>query len=423
MKLAIEPLVSLCDRKTHISVSGLPPFGKVKISSSMRLPWAKSLLYESFAWFTADSAGNVDLQKQKPDSGSYDFVDGMGLIASLRSRDKNAVKKIGRNLSVNESMFIDVTAECEQGKESTRMERRFMADGMKSLRISDEFVGELFYKEKSSNKTIVFLGGSGSGLSVNAPFACLLASHGFNVLSVPFFGEKGLPPHLSAIPLEYFERVFSWLEKNPITNCKEIEILCMSKGAEVGLILASRHPNITRVAAIAPHAYCFQGIGFKNESSWTYRGKSLPYIRGKWSTLIGHAIGCMFKNEPFTLTYCFKKWLNAAKNKESARIPVENANADFLFLVGKQNGIWNSYDGCVEIMNTLRKNNYPRKYDLVVYDDAGESFYAPYVIPIYETRLKLAPRLVLSQGGTFEGNAFAQRDAWEKIIAFFKSAG
>jgi hypothetical protein len=30
------------------------------------------------------------------------------------------------------------------------------------------------------------------------------------------------------------------------------------------------------------------------------------------------------------------------------------------------------------------------------------------------------PRLVLSMGGTLEGNAHARADAWEKTIEFFK---
>jgi hypothetical protein len=71
MKLQIQPLTALADKKVSISISGLPPLDKVKISASMRLPWAKDVLYESFAWFTADSTGHVDLSKQKPDSGTW----------------------------------------------------------------------------------------------------------------------------------------------------------------------------------------------------------------------------------------------------------------------------------------------------------------------------------------------------------------
>jgi hypothetical protein len=81
--------------------------------------------------------------------------------------------------------------------------------------------------------------------------------------------------------------------------------------------------------------------------------------------------------------------------------------------------MWNTYDGSVQIMNTLRKCNYPHRYDWIVYEDAGEPYYVPYVIPAGESSVKMAPRLVLSMGGTLEGNARARDDSWVKTIEFF----
>src|SRR4029077_19660471 len=97
MFLHIQPIVALCDQKIDICASDLPAHGKVKISVSLRLPWAKDVLYESAAWFTADADGKVDLSRQKPDSGSYDYVDSMGLIDSVRSWDPKALEKIAHN--------------------------------------------------------------------------------------------------------------------------------------------------------------------------------------------------------------------------------------------------------------------------------------------------------------------------------------
>lgn len=419
MKLDVQPRVALCDQKIEICISGLPAYGKVKISASMRLPWATSVLYESFGWFSADAMGAVDLSKQKPEpGGSYDFIDSMGLIVSMKSRDPKAIEKIGQGISVDNPLFIDIVAECGQERASARLERLFKSDDIHSLRISDEFVGELFYSDQPGNKTILWIGGSGSGLGVNAPVAALLASHGFNVLSLPFFGEKGLPAQLSEIPLEYFERVFAWLAKNPITSGKEINILGMSKGAEVALLLAARYPFISRVAAWAPHAYCFQGLAFKNESSWSYAGKPLPFIRLKNRWIFADAIGCFIQNKPFGFTHTYIKGLEAATNKEAARIKIENAQADLLLFTSKDCGMWNTYDGSVELMERLRACHYSHSYDLVVYEDAGEPYYAPYVIPAGESKLKMGPRLVLDMGGTLQGNAHAREDTWEKTIEF-----
>lgn len=84
MKLQVQPRIAIIDEKIDFCVTGLPPEDKIKITASMHFPWAVSEKYQSFAWFTADSNGSVDLSKQKPDSGTYDYIDSMGLIASLQ---------------------------------------------------------------------------------------------------------------------------------------------------------------------------------------------------------------------------------------------------------------------------------------------------------------------------------------------------
>jgi esterase/lipase len=419
MKLEIQPLMALCDQKINIQVSELPPFEKVKIMASMKLPWAKNLNYESFAFFTSDLNGNLDLSKQKPDSGDYDFVDSMGLIISLK-RTSGDLNDIVQNISVDSSIFINITVECGDDKASVKLERFFKLPEVKNLKITEEFVGEFFYTEYNNNKTILLLGGSGGSLNANLPIAAVLASHGFNVLTVAYFSEPGLPSHLSKIPLEYFEKIFTWLSNNCITHNKEIKVFGISKGGELAILLASRYPFITKVAAMAPHAYCFQGIAFKNVSSWTYEGEQLPFIRLKNRWVFANMIKCMIKNEPFGFTYTYKKGLNASKNKEAARIKIENAKADILLFATTQNNMWNTYDGCTQIMDTLRKTDYQHKYDLIVYEDAGEPFYVPYVLPATETTTKMAPRLILSMGGNLKGNTHAQADSWEKTIEFFK---
>jgi len=128
----------------------------------------------------------------------------------------------------------------------------------------------------------------------------------------------------------------------------------------------------------------------------------------KNSWLFGNILSCMIKNEPFGFTHTDKKGLDLAKNKEAARIKVENSHADIILFTSKDCNMWNTYDGSLEIMDMLRKIIYSHHYDLVVYEDAGE------------ISKKMAPRLVLSMGGTLRGNAHAKEDSWVKTIVFFK---
>src|SRR5690242_11830388 len=141
MKLQIQPLVTLVDQRVDICISELPPFSKVEIHASMCLPWAKDVSFESSAWFTADSTGRVDLSSQKPDAGSYDFIDSMGLIDSLKSPDPKAIEKLTQNISVDECFFIEIYAECGSDHANTRLERLFKTPDIKNEKITDEFVG------------------------------------------------------------------------------------------------------------------------------------------------------------------------------------------------------------------------------------------------------------------------------------------
>jgi pimeloyl-ACP methyl ester carboxylesterase len=422
MKLQIQPLTTLCDERINIRISDLPPFGKVKIRASMSFPWAKSVEYESYACFTADSSGNLDLSKQRPDSGSYDFIDSMGLILSL-NRVKGKFQDAMRNVSVNQSLFIDATAECGQDSSSVRVERILMSPELKSLKINDEFVGELFYTENSTNKTVIFLGGSSNeDLCTILPPSALLASHGFNVLALSFFGEKGLNSALAEVPLEYFEKVFAWLEKNPITHCKEIYVYGGSIGAVLALLLASRYPIITKVVAINPIAWCFQGLTLKRVSLWTYGGKSLPFVKFAWLSSFANIMSCFIQNKPFGFAYMYRKSLEVANNREAARIKVENSNADILLCGGQKDGWWDTHDACLTIMEELTRHNYQHTYEYITYENGGHACYAPFTIPVdeFSTPLKIAPRLVFSEGVTWEANAHMLEDSWEKAIEFFK---
>jgi hypothetical protein len=299
MKLHVEPLVALCDENLSIRVSQVPPQSKVRLSASLSFPWAKGVTYQSSAVFTADATGSVDLLRQKPDEGSYDFVDSMGLIVSMKSSDPKALEKIARNISIEQDLPINLSAECGAERANATLERLFNSPEIRKQRVSDGFVGEFFFGDDPDRLPVVWIGGSGSGLAINAVVAAPLASRGFNVLSLPFFGEPGLPKQLSRIPLEYFERALDWLMQHPAAAGKGLRVLAMSKGAEVALILASRCPSIRKVALWSPHAYCFQGIAYRDESSWTYQGKDLPYIRLKNRWVFGDMLSGFIRNRPF----------------------------------------------------------------------------------------------------------------------------
>ncbi|MBU5442928.1 acyl-CoA thioesterase/bile acid-CoA:amino acid N-acyltransferase family protein [Paenibacillus sp. MSJ-34] len=422
MKLHITPTIGLIDEKIAIQVAELPPGGKLKVTASMHFPWAASEKYESFAWFIADSNGHVDLSKQKPDSGTYDYIDSMGLIASLRKTSSGGAN-IARHISIDRSVMIDMVCECEQDRECVRLERLFLLPEVKRQQVADEFRGELFYTDNTNRNTIILLGGSDGERSALSLLAGPLASRGFHVLTVGYFNEEGLPAKLEEVPLEYFEKVFAWLKNNPLTRNGEIYVHGTSKGGELALLLASRYNVISKVAVSAPHAYCFQaldGLASGNlVSSWSYKGVSLPFIPVDNDIFYEHHRICLEQNKPFGFASTYKTSVERAANKEDARIKIENAHADLLFIAGCKDNVWNTYDACVELMDILEKHNYKYNYKLLAYEDLGHSLPIPYTIPLNETLNVKMGEGVFTCGGTLEGNCYGQSDSWRKTIEFF----
>ncbi|MFX9069660.1 hypothetical protein ABTN30_20420, partial [Acinetobacter baumannii] len=81
--------------------------------------------------------------------------------------------------------------------------RYLKAPDVTRIEIKEEngLVGTLFLPQsKNRLPLIITLSGSNGGFSENR--AKLLASNGFAVLALAYFGVPGLPPHLQEIPLE-----------------------------------------------------------------------------------------------------------------------------------------------------------------------------------------------------------------------------
>lgn len=143
--------------------------------------------------------------------------------------------------------------------------------------------GFRFVPKKKSHKGLVICYGGSEG-SPNFESAKRLAEEGYETFALFMFGMKNQEPTLTKIPLEQFEDVINYINKN-IKDNKPISVLGASKGAEYALNLACKYPEIDNLILISPSSYNFAGLDFKDYgSSWTYKGKQLPYIDTKKSS-------------------------------------------------------------------------------------------------------------------------------------------
>jgi pimeloyl-ACP methyl ester carboxylesterase len=224
----------------------------------------------------------------------------------------------------------------------------------------------LYQINGARRRVILCLGGSEGGL----PFASHedrlqpLLDLGHPVLCLAYFGVEGLPPSLEKIPLEYFERAFDWLSRQPdIIN--EYAIVGGSKGGELALLLASRYPQVKAVVASVPSHVVWQGIpnGFPKSalgSSWSYAGKDLPFVPLQFSLAL--MMGVM----TFRFRKAYEQSLRNQKRVAQASIPVEKIGAPVLLISGREDTMWPSTPMCEEIVNRLTANRFPFPYQHVV---------------------------------------------------------
>lgn len=423
MKIEISKIEALITEKIKIKVLELSPNSKLRISMKMELPWCKGEVYSSYGVFVSDEKGEVDLDLVKPIEGTYKTNNSMGLIYSLK-KSKTEGKNIAKNISIDKPMIMNMLFESIDEKEEITLRRLFKTEDVIIKNISEEnFNGTLFYREKSNNKIILMLTGSDGNMQALALMASPLASEGFNVLMVPYFAVEGLPDKIEKVPLEYFEEIFKWIENNKIIKSKEIFLHGTSKGGELALLLASRYKQIKKVVAVEPHAYCFQALNGtmsgKNVSSWSYNDESIPYIEVDNSIFYEDQKKAIEKGVPFGFASTYKKSIERSINREEARIKIENSEADILLIAGKEDNIWNSYDGCMEIIDNLKKSNYKYDVELLICDKMGHPMPVPYIIPISESLSLNMMGGVFSSGGTIEGNAEGQYKSWIRTIKFF----
>jgi pimeloyl-ACP methyl ester carboxylesterase len=125
--------------------------------------------------------------------------------------------------------------------------------------------------------------------------------------------------------------------------------------------------NIKAVVAIAPSAYVFWGIrgpGGKNQitSSWSYRGKDIPFAPVVSSD---EKIIKAMKTHKFLQLYS-----EATRSPKAikARIRVEKAKAPILFVSGRRDELWPSYNMAQSMIKRLKETKYPYYYKHLTYN-------------------------------------------------------
>lgn len=333
-KIIVSSLDSLIDSRIDIQVVGLLPRQIVTLRARRITVGSQEVFLESYAKLVADHFGVVDLNTQKPIEGSYNCIDGMGLFWSMDvikvQSGKNSSSVAGHVL---EPQKITITLESEDTiLDEITLKRQWKTNQITRSPVRENgLIGTFFSNEdKKPRPGIIVVGGSEGGL--NEYPAALLASQGFSVLALAYFGIEHLPERLVEIPLEYVKTAIDWFLERPEVNNDWLGIHGTSKGSELALLSGCYFSEIKSVVSLNGSSIALSGIvPWSDEEtlppSWIYKGEAIPYASPINPTKIALECKEMWGKK---IGYPYLKWYDAITSDvdivEKATIPVEKIN-------------------------------------------------------------------------------------------------
>ncbi len=415
--LLVDPSTNKAiDQKIEIRIEGLDPFKEAEIHA--KAEDQKGILWDSHAKFKADAHGSVDISSSHPlDGSSYTSADSMGLFWSMLPASGDETM----SFKCKDDTFL---AEVELIVDGSSLEKQTIVRYLKTPEVQKRdvrengLVGSLFTpKSDRPLPVIITLSGSNGGLGGNR--AKLLASNGFAVFALGYFGVEGLPSNLQDIPLEYFEAAFAWLKNQPEVNSSFVGIYGASRGAELSLLLGSLFPNeVSAIVAVVPSSVVYGGLSETPVNAWLYKGKPIAPFAPVPKTDFTNGKGETAENPANTLV----QFLDGMKDADAfakAAIPVEKIKCSILLISGGDDQMWPSEIYSTQIINRLKEKSSDIQAMHLNYPNAGHGINIPNLPIPWPTYYHPVGKLWFSMGGSREADAKASRESWNRLVEFF----
>jgi dienelactone hydrolase len=405
--LTVTPNISYADDKVAIHVTGLQPF-QIR-SLKLSVTDSKGIRWESVACFQANEYGEINPENQAPIAGgSYEGKHTMGLFWSLKPEKLSS-------FHFDTDLNFTISFGTGDGDRLTRTILRKSYENIENHNITKKEIRNKmvanFYKHETNNQrpTVVLLAGSGGNFQHRK--AGYLASKGYNVLDLKYFGAKNLPEQLENVPLEYLHTAINWLKNQSTVDASKIALMGRSKGAEYALLYASKYNDVNAVVSTVGSSVTWSSKRYI-KSSWSYNGKGVPMARGSITEAIRFLKSTGGKAQvqlPYMLS-AFEK----TKRIEKSSIKIENIKCPILLISGEDDLQWPSTMMSNRIK--VRAEKYKFKYEIkhYSYENAGHQFDDLPFIP----QIDFSNISTWKSGGNFQGNALASIDSWNRVFIF-----
>jgi dienelactone hydrolase len=391
-RFEITPQTVLLDERFRVSLDGVPPGQEITVR------------------LDGDGIWHSSVSLRSDDQGRIEIPDPMRLVWSATGERPPAG-------SVAHGAMQPWTFTAEVGGRAIAaqtMTRRAFAGNVRPVPLRERgLVGVVYYPPGAEpHPAMIVLPGSQGGVPGPGNHPGGLASHGYVVLGLAYFNAEGLPPLLQNIPLEYFATAVEWLKSQSSVDPARIGVLGTSRGGELALLLGATYPSAFRVVvANVPSNVVWPGLSDDSDvPAWTLNGKPVPGVHGP----LTRADLTLSSRERF-----LKRMRDPAVLARAA-IAVERIDGPVLLFSGKDDQLWPSDIFAARVVERLTAHHFKHPVEHYSYENAGHSMTRPFVptSDVRQVRVHPISKRPVMSGGTPEGQARANEDSWEKLLAF-----
>ncbi len=402
---------TLYDQPIAIRVRECPPGAAVTVRAEavddLHHRWA------SHAVFIADASGAIDISHHQAQSGTYPGKDAMGLFWSMRL-DPEVLERGPFTKTMPTPVPVRIIAEHAGETASIEVTRRLMGRGVRRAEIRENgIVATFFDHESGARPGVIIVSGSGGGLAEDQP--ALLASRGYAVLSLGYFGMEGVPEDLANIPLEYFGRAIEWMLAHKSVDRGRLAVMGMSRGGELALLLGATFPEIKAVVAYVPSGVVWPGLtrtpSPQVPPAWTREGKGVGFMPNPPADVEA------WSKPPVVLTPTFHASMKMLARAQWPEIEVEKTRGPILMMSGSDDQMWPSLMLADIAAQRLLRQNFTHKFEHVTYAGAGHFIRFPYS-PVISENYHPVEKVLKALGGDPVANAAADHDSWTRLLGF-----
>ncbi|KAI5627043.1 peroxisomal acyl-CoA thioesterase 2b like 3 [Silurus asotus] len=411
--LSVRPLRCMVDERCDVRVQGLQPGVRVTLHALLRSEDGD--FWEAFGHYVSDETGHIKVSKDPSLGGSYEGVEPMGLLWSMKpipgSRTGLRLRKkdVQTPTNVHISVYKDHLTQAFQEKPhvaSVVAQQWYMAPGVQRVDVTQKgLMGTLFIPPGPGPfPAVLDLWGGGGGLVEYR--SSLLASRGYISLSLEYcapLDNSEKPRHLG---IDYFETAITMLREHPQVCPERVAILGLSYGAFLTMYMTA-YSSVIKPRCIV----CISGSHF------------LP-IRGPLVDFRG-MISIMTKKSYYD-KYQRQIWRDSLlpiPDDLSKKIELNRIQCPILLIVGEDDKNCPASESADDMKLMMEQDGNSQLLTVLSYPGAGHLIEPPYTPHCQASNFMLAgtrTKEMVLWGGQTETHSRAQEDAWHKILAFLK---